>query len=113
MVLASKCKEPTKKLSLAGGPSYEVEIKAMIAAKCVSCHNPLTGPKHTPFLTTYEQVKAASSVVISEIETKKMPPPPGTFADADLIQFKAWRDAGFALAPTPVAPVTPKVVYMG
>lgn len=113
------CPTDTKKsLFLAAAPTYQGNIKAIMDAKCVGCHNPTTGLKKTPFLNTYETVKASSSKDIARMEAGTMPPAASPrLAAGDLTLFKDWASAGFPLAPTtaavPAVPAVAKVVYVG
>ncbi|MEI8027107.1 MAG: hypothetical protein WCI18_12235 [Pseudomonadota bacterium] len=116
----AKCATPTKKtLFLAATPSYQTEIKAIIDAKCLSCHNPVSGLKKTPFLDTYDKVKASSSSAVMRMEAASNPMPPTSsprLAAGDLSLFKSWVAASFPLTSAPAAPsapATPKVVYLG
>lgn len=121
----AKCATPTKQtLFLAATPSYQTEIKAIIDAKCISCHNPDSGRKEKPFLDTYNDVKASSSKAVMRMEDTfdPMPPAPNPrLAAGDVSLFKSWAAANFPLtsAPATTAPskpataATPKVVYLG
>lgn len=103
-------------LALAGTtPTYEVDIKPMVDAKCAWCHSASAAPgtRHSPYLTTYTAVKSKYGDVMGEMQKNAMPPrnvvPKLTTGDIPLLL--AWKAAGFPQG-TPPAPIeTSKGVF--
>lgn len=89
------------------GPPTEVtyyqDLKPVIDAKCVGCHNP---DGIAPFsLTTFDEVSEVAGVALLNVEQKKMPPwPPNpdcndylgdrSMSDEQIALFRAWVDGG-------------------
>ncbi len=97
------------------GPTYYQDVKPIVDAKCVSCHNP---DGIAPFgLTTYAEVEEVGPVAQLNIEHGLMPPwPPNaecneyvadrSLTEAQKATFAAWVEAGMP-AGDPAAPGDP------
>lgn len=87
----------------ATGPTYYQDVKPLVDAKCVGCHNP---DGIAPFsLTTYDELVEMSGVALVNVENRTMPPwPPNadcnqyfgdrSLTDAQIDLFRAWVDGG-------------------
>ncbi len=76
----------------AGQPVYYLgTIDAVLASNCVGCHKPgVTAPD----LSNYQAVEALGSMVLTAIQSGKMPPSGPLQADVQG-EFKTWSDNGY------------------
>jgi len=85
------------------GPTYEGQVKQILADRCLSCHQ---DGEIAPFaLSTYDEARGTSSAIAHAIETGSMPPwPPdascnsyrrdGTLSAEEKQTVLSWVDAG-------------------
>lgn len=63
---------PEPEPAIASGPTYRADVKPIVDARCVPCHQ---AEGAAPFaLTTYEQVKEARFAIAAAVESGEMPP---------------------------------------
>lgn len=89
---------PTPPPGVCDSATYNIKIKAIIDAKCTSCHSPAGGPSGSTNLTNYAEVSAKGDRVKAraiDANPSIMPPSGNTPLTADektLIQ--CWLDKG-------------------
>ena len=98
--------------------SFDLNVKPIFVAKCVSCHNEklalgkfalhtsdavLKGGESGPAIVPGE---AAKSLLIDKIVTRQMPPGKDKLSDVEIDQIRAWINTGLTKAPTTLARVS-------
>ena len=94
-------------------PSFEADIKPIMAAKCVQCHG--TVPQAKLDLRTQEAVlkggmsgaivvpgESGKSLLLTKVNTRQMPPGSAKLSEAEIDLIRDWIDRGLA-APTTAA----------
>lgn len=104
--------------SLLTAQSFDLSVKPIFAAKCVSCHNEklalgkfalhnpdavLKGGETGPAIVPGD---AAKSLLIDKIVTRQMPPGKDKLSDAEIDRIRAWINTGLAKAPTTLARIS-------
>lgn len=78
-------------------PTYNVNIKPLMTAKCTSCHN--SSGSQSPALGTYDQVKDAieNGSVLCKIEDQcgSVMPPSGKMPQVFIDMVNNWKNQGY------------------
>jgi hypothetical protein len=72
-------------LALARSINYESDIKPIVEAHCLSCHDSYA---------SYQELAANGELIVREVESKAMPKAV-PLGDDDIAKFLAWKDGGY------------------
>ena len=77
-------------------PTYTSELKAIIDAKCVTCHKAGGAAESVGIYSTYNEMKPNFSKAWTEVSAGRMPQA-GTpqLTEAEKDAFECWKNAGF------------------
>ncbi len=75
-------------------PTYDGELKAIIDAKCTTCHKAGGTAESVGIYSTYAEMKPHFAKSWEEVDAGRMPKT-GSLTDAQKEAFECWQAAGF------------------
>jgi uncharacterized membrane protein len=93
--------QPAPNPDVCDSATYNLKIKAIVDAKCASCHSPAGGPAGNTNLTNYAQVSSkASRIKVRAIDPNPNPMPPASVTGTAVLTsqekslLQCWIDKG-------------------